>query len=49
MSVDTKNALRHSLCLANLSRLQAAKWERLDMEHALRHVPCLPNPSALRP
>ena len=48
MSVDTKHALRHVLCLANPSRMQAARWERPDTEQALRPVPCLPNPSRMQ-
>ena len=49
MSVDIKQALRPVLCLANPSRMQAARWERLDTKQALRPVSCLPNPSELRP
>ncbi len=45
MSVDTKNALRHSLCLANLSAMQGAKWGRLDTRQALRPGPGQPQNS----
>ena len=48
MSVDTKHALRHVLCLANPSRMQAARWESVDTKHALRHVLCLANPSRMQ-
>ena len=30
MSVDTKMSLRTSLCLANPSAMQGARWERLE-------------------
>ena len=51
MSVDTEQALRLVLCLANPSRMQAARWgeARLDTKQALRPVLSLPNPSELRP
>ena len=48
MSADMRHALRHVKCLANPSRLQAARWESADMRHALRHVKCLANPRAPR-
>ena len=50
MSVDTQQALRLVACLANPSRMQAARWgeARLDTKQALRPVLSLPNPSELR-
>ncbi len=50
MSVDTKDALRHVLCLANLSAMQGAKWGEasVDTKDALRHVLCLANLSAMQ-
>jgi len=48
MSVDTKMSLRTSLCLANPSRMQAARWMRPDTKQALRPVLSLPNPSAMQ-
>ena len=33
MREDLKHALRHVLCLANPSRMQGARWMRLDMKH----------------
>ena len=44
MSVDTKQALRLVLCLANPSRMQAARWGASK----LRHILCLANPSRLQ-
>ena len=51
MSVDTQQALRLVACLANPSRMQAARWgeARLDTKQTLRPVMSLPNPSAMRP
>ena len=50
MSVDTEQALRLVLCLANPSRMQAARWgeARLDSNQALRLVSSPTNPSELR-
>ena len=50
MSVDTKHALRHVLCLANPSALQGARWggARLDLRQALRLVLSLTNPSRMQ-
>ena len=51
MSVDTQQALRLVACLANPSRMQAARWGEasVDTKQALRPVLSLPNLSELRP
>ena len=38
MSVDTKMSLRTSSCLANPSRMQAARWGSVDTKMSLRRV-----------
>ena len=51
MSVDTQQALRLVACLANPSRMQAARWGEasVDKKQALRLVLSLTNPGELRP
>ena len=51
MSVDTQQALRLVACLANPSRMQAARWgeARVDRSKALPLDLRMPNPSAMRP
>ena len=50
MSVDTKQALRLVLCLANPSAMQGARWGEasVDTKQALRLVFCLANPSRMQ-
>ena len=50
MSVDSKQALRLVLCLANPSALQGARWggASVDTKQALRLVLSLTNPSRMQ-
>ncbi len=45
MSPDMEWSLRTIPCLANPSRMQAARWGSPDMEWSLRTIPCLANRS----
>ena len=38
MRLDSKHALRHVLCLPNLSAMQGAKWESVDTKRKNRRA-----------